>query len=134
MTAMWLLGNAAADNGDNAKAVDYWQRAYPLLDDEPAMQAELGQMISQAGGKPPVRTASLPPIMGSEGTAATPPASDGTVTRTAPGSPSSGTGTGHSRTRRRPAIPCSCSPAPSGPPIPLAVARHQVSELPLTVT
>ena len=134
VTAMWLLGNAAADNGDNAKAVDYWQRAYPLLDDEPAMQSELGQMISQAGGQPPVRTASLPPIMGGEGTAATPPASEGTVTD------------GASITVEvalAPAILDKASPgdtlfvlarAESGPPMPLAVARHQVSELPLTVT
>ena len=134
VTAMWLLGNAAADNGDNAKAVDYWQQAYPLLDDEPAMQAELGQMISQAGGKPPVRTASLPPIMGSEGTAATPPASDGTVTDGARITV---------EVALAPAILDKASPgdtlfvlarAESGPPMPLAVARHQVSELPLTVT
>ena len=29
VTAMWLLGNAAADNGDNTKAVDYWQQGLP---------------------------------------------------------------------------------------------------------
>ncbi len=65
VTALWLLGNAAFDKGDTATALDYWQRAYPLLSDEPAMQAELAQRISQAGGTPPAATTppSLPPIM-----------------------------------------------------------------------
>ena len=63
VTALWLLGNAAFDNGDNAAALGYWQRAYPLLDGEPPMQDELGQMITQAGGKLPASPAALPPIM-----------------------------------------------------------------------
>jgi len=139
VTAMWLLGNAAADTGDNAKALDYWQRAYPLLDDEPAMQAELGQMITQAGGQPPAQAAMLPPIMGGTGMSAAPPATDSATT--------DGTAIDGARitveVALAPAVLDKASPgdtlfvlarAESGPPMPLAVARHQVSELPLTVT
>lgn len=134
VTAMWLLGNAAADTGDNAKALGYWQRAYPLLDDEPAMQAELGQMITQAGGQPPAQAAPLPPIMGSTAMAATPPVTDSAAMEGARITV---------EVALAPAILDKASPgdtlfvlarAESGPPMPLAVARHQVSELPLTVT
>ena len=53
VTALWLLGNAAAEQGDNAKALEFWQRAYPLLAGEPQMQTELGQMITRVGGQLP---------------------------------------------------------------------------------
>ena len=33
VTALWLLGNAAFDKGDSASALEYWQRAHPLLAD-----------------------------------------------------------------------------------------------------
>jgi cytochrome c-type biogenesis protein CcmH len=47
-TALWLAGKAAEERGDYAVAVDYWRRAEPALAEEPDMQAELRQMISQA--------------------------------------------------------------------------------------
>jgi cytochrome c-type biogenesis protein CcmH len=108
VTALWLLGNAAMDRGDTATALGYWQRAYPLLTEEPAMQADLGQMITQAGGELPatpsaivVEVALAPALM--EQVAAT----DTLFV---------------------------LARAASGPPMPLAVARHQVAELPLRVT
>jgi cytochrome c-type biogenesis protein CcmH len=57
VTALWLLGNAAADRGQTTTALEYWNKAYPLLDGDPAMQAELGQMIRTAGGTPPAAAA-----------------------------------------------------------------------------
>ena len=136
ITALWLLGIGAADHGDNAKALALWQRAYPLLDGQPRMQTELGQMITQAGGTPPSSTAQLPPIM-APATAAVSGAGTG-----APGSESGGASVVVD-VALAPALLANVSPddtvfvlarAESGPPMPLAVARHRVSELPLKVT
>ena len=134
VTALWLLGNAAAETGDNAKAIELWQRAFPLLSEEPAMQAELGQRIVQAGGTPPAVAAppELPPIMAPAATVA-------------PSAPASADGGAAIK------VEVALSPelfdrvsdndtvfilarAENGPPAPLAVARHRVVELPLTVT
>ena len=140
VTALWLLGNAAADRGDNATALGYWPRAYPLLDDEPSMQNELGQMITRAGGKPPASVATLPPIM--------PPAP-----QTAAAAPTPTTASAQTAASDGAAIVVEVALAPSlmeqaaatdtlfvlaraesGPPMPLAVARQQVGDLPLKVT
>lgn len=129
VTALWLLGNAAQDRGDSAAALDYWQRAYPLLADEPAMQAELGQMIRGAGGELPQAPASLPPIMApAAADAAAGPADGARITV---------------EVALAPRLFEQLSPgdtifvlarAEEGPPMPLAVARHQADELPLRVT
>jgi cytochrome c-type biogenesis protein CcmH len=135
VTALWLLGNAAMDRGDTATALGYWQRAYPLLTEEPAMQADLGQMIAQAGGEPPLAPAALPPIMSAANTTEPPPATAG----------------GEGQEGAAIVVEVALAPAlmeqvaatdtlfvlaraASGPPMPLAVARHQVAELPLRVT
>jgi cytochrome c-type biogenesis protein CcmH len=136
VTALWLLGNAASDRGDDAAALGLWQRAYPLLDAEPAMQNELGQMISQAGGKIPSSLSSLPPIMSAAPqavVAAAPP----TETADAEGAAIV------VEVALAPSLMEQASPtdtlfvlarAESGPPMPLAVSRQQVSDLPIKVT
>ena len=138
VTALWLLGNAASDRGDNAVALGFWQRAYPLLDGEPAMQNELGQMISQAGGKVPSTLASLPPIVSAAPQAAVAaPAAAPTETAGTDGAAIV------VEVALAPSLMEQASPtdtlfvlarAESGPPMPLAVARQQVSDLPLKVT
>ena len=80
ITALWLLGNAAVDRGQNSTALGYWNRAYPLLDGEPSMQAELGQRIRSAGGTPPPSGAQLPPIAAAAATVAAPTASAARIT------------------------------------------------------
>ena len=138
VTALWLLGNAAADRGDSATALRYWQRAYPLLDDEPSMQNELGQMITQAGGKIPANVATLPPIM--------PPAPQAAAAAPSPTTPSAQTAAGAAIVVEVALAPSLMEQAAatdtlfvlaraeSGPPMPLAVARQQVGDLPLKVT
>ncbi|MCB1788892.1 MAG: c-type cytochrome biogenesis protein CcmI [Gammaproteobacteria bacterium] len=142
VTALWLLGSAAAEKGDNAKALDYWQRAYPLLDQEPGMQTELGQLITRAGGTPPQSMAQLPPIMGATPPMASPPA----ATNDAPATTAAAADGGAAVTVEvalAPSLMEQTTPedtvfvlarAESGPPMPLAVARHRVAELPLRVT
>ena len=137
VTALWLLGNAAFDGGNTAKALEYWQRAYPLLDDEPEMQAELGQMIASAGGQPPASPVSLPSIMG---------AAPAAPVQTAMAAPASAAEQGASVRVEVALAPglfdqvadtdtvFVLARAENGPPMPLAVARHSVAELPLQVT
>ncbi|MCB1773377.1 MAG: c-type cytochrome biogenesis protein CcmI [Gammaproteobacteria bacterium] len=142
VTALWLLGNAAFDEGKTAKALEYWQHAYPLLAEEPGMQAELGQMITSAGGQLPASPAALPTIMG--GAPATPIQTTVAAAPTTAATPSAEAGV-------RVQVEVALAPglfdqvsdtdtvfvlarAESGPPMPLAVARHSVAELPLQVT
>jgi cytochrome c-type biogenesis protein CcmH len=135
VTALWLLGNAAYDNGAVGGALHYWQRAYPLLASEPEMQAQLGRRITEAGGELPAvaGVADLPPIMSAADqaipTASTPPAAD------------DGEGI-RVQVALAPTLFDSASPtdivfvlarAEDGPPMPLAVSRHRVDELPLDI-
>lgn len=132
VTALWLLGNAAYDRGNNTEALDYWQRAYPLLAGEAAMQAELRQMIVQAGGEPPATVADLPTIMEAAPVAAAAPTGDAAAgakisveVALAP----------HLMEKTAPDDTLFVlARAESGPPVPLAVSRHRVAELPLQVT
>jgi cytochrome c-type biogenesis protein CcmH len=146
VTALWLLGNAAADQGDTASALEYWQRAYPLLDDEPSMQSELAQMISQAGGEIPASAADLPPIM-----AAASPATPAPQAAAAPTTPAAAPPEASDTGGAAIAVEVALAPslmertaptdtlfilarAESGPPMPLAVSRQLVRDLPLKVT
>jgi len=142
VTALWLLGNAAFDNGKTTEAIGYWQRAYPLLDEEPGMQAELGQMITSAGGQLPTTPATLPPIMGAASVAPVQTAAAPAPTEAA----TAGVDQGASVNVEVALAPSLFNQvadtdtvfvlarAESGPPMPLAVARHSVAELPLQVT
>jgi cytochrome c-type biogenesis protein CcmH len=139
ITALWLLGNAAYDNGAKSGAVHYWQRAYPLLAAEPAMQAELGRRITEAGGELPANPAELPPIMPTA--QAAPTASAQEPTGAAPGASEDGDGI-LVQVALSPALLEQAAPtdtvfvlarAENGPPMPLAVARHTVDDLPLDV-
>lgn len=47
MQAMWLAGLAAAQGGDTALAMDYWNRLMPLLADYPQQQADLRDVMQQ---------------------------------------------------------------------------------------
>lgn len=144
VTALWLLGNAASDEGDTAAALGYWQRAYPLLDGEPGMQNELGRMISQAGGKVPAPAAALPPIMAAvpQATAATPAPTAAPAAASV--EPAATAGAAISvEVALAPSLMEKTSPtdtlfilarAETGPPMPLAVSRQRVSDLPLKVT
>ncbi len=139
VTALWLLGNAASDRGDTAAALKYWQRAYPLLDGDPATQRELGQMITMAGGEPPASRATLPPIMPA---AATPAPAASPQTTSEPSGVTEGAAI-VVEVALAPALMAQAAPddtlfvlarAESGPPMPLAVARQRVADLPLKVT
>lgn len=145
VTALWMLGNSAYDEGDSAKALEYWTRAYPLLAGEPQMQAELGQRIVAAGGTVPASPATLPPIMPT--TSSPPPPAPARATEAAtPADAVTDAESGAAidvEVALSPSLLDQAAPgdtvfvlarAESGPPMPLAVARHTVAELPLAVT
>lgn len=119
VTALWLAGSAAADRGQARQALDYWQRAYPLLGDQPQMQQELRGMIER--------------LAANTGMAAQLP--EPAATDTAPGL--------QVTVALAPELVDQAAPdttlfvyakAKQGPPMPLAVARLQVADLPTTVT
>ncbi len=47
-TALWMAGQAAADQKQHTKAIDYWQRAAQGLKDNKEMLDDLGKMIDEA--------------------------------------------------------------------------------------
>jgi len=125
-TGLWLAGIAASRRGDDAKALEYWRRAEPLFANNAQSQGELRQLIARAEQ-----------AIGESG-AASP----------APGAAPAGQplATGPSLTVNvslAEALVDQVSPedtlfilarAIEGPPMPLAVSRRQVRELPLKVT
>ena len=46
-TTLWLLGQAAKQRNQIAQALDFWQRALPLLDNQPEAQQTLRAQIAQ---------------------------------------------------------------------------------------
>ena len=138
VTALWLLGNAAAQRGEDRQALDYWGKAYPLLAAEPQMQTELHGAIRQIEARSGLSAnisepEKIPSIMG--GMPATPAAGGGQVAAASTGGLSV-------EVALDPELLDKTSPqdtvfiyakASSGPPMPLAVARKRVAELPVRV-
>ncbi len=140
VSALWLAGNAAVQRGQDQKAIDYWSRAMPLLDDEPGMQQELRGLIAQVEQRsglkadipeplPEIMATTQAPIMAT-------PQAPGTVDTEADGS----------GLQVEVALDAELfdltSPndsvfiyakAAAGPPMPLAVARMRVADLPIQV-
>jgi cytochrome c-type biogenesis protein CcmH len=128
-TALWLAGKAEAEAGNNAEAVKYWRRVEALSQDDPATLAEIRSQIAaaeQAGGLAP---------------AAQPEAAE--AQPSAPAAPETAGVAITVDVSLDPALAAQADPgdtvfvfarALQGPPMPLAVARHTVAELPLRVT
>lgn len=47
VTALWLAGLGAVEQGDKASALQHWNKLLPLLADSPEEQAEVGGVIQQ---------------------------------------------------------------------------------------
>lgn len=122
VTALWLAGNAAEEQGKFTRALAFWKRAEKGLSDQPKMLAELRNMMTAAeskGGVVPAEDAPAP-------TAAADPGPSLNVS-----------------VALSPELAAKAKPddlvfvfarAVSGPPMPLAAARVKVSDLPLRVT
>ncbi|MEN8167968.1 MAG: c-type cytochrome biogenesis protein CcmI [Pseudomonadota bacterium] len=134
---LWLAGMAAEQQGDYRSAIAYWRRVEPLLQDDPESLTEVRQLIAMAeqrGGLPEEQTPgedisapspSSPKIaMGEPATAP----SGKAITINVDLDPSL---KGHTKLDDSLFV---FAQAVEGPPMPLAVVRKQVKDLPLEVT
>lgn len=122
VTALWFAGLAAEEAGDDERAIDYWRKAEPLLQDQPRPLSTLRQLISRAEGRLGIAAGSAG--RRADGVASKPSVSlqvqvtlDDTLTnRVGPDD-----------------TLFIYAKAEAGPPIPLAVVRKRAADLPLEV-
>lgn len=125
MQALWIMGYTQAQKNNPHEAIGYWQRLLPLVGEDPAARQQVLDIIAEARQR-----AGLAPESAAPASAA--PASEpvaGPALRV--------------RVSLDPAIAAKVSPdhavfvyarAPSGPPMPLAVVKRRVADLPFEVT
>lgn len=123
ITALWLAGMAANQQGDYQQALTHWNKLLPMLQQDQQALSQVQAMIAQ------------------------------TQQQLSQNGPSANTTPGKTEDTTKAAIQVTVSLDPAladkvsatdtvfiyakatnGPPMPLAVARHQVKDLPLTVT
>lgn len=122
-TGLWLAGMSYAEQGEPGKAIGYWRRVEAKLQEQPEALAELRGLIAQAQEQLGEDAVEQPPL-------AQAPATDGAVALQV-------------EVALAPDLSDQVSPedtlfvfarAVQGPPMPLAVVRKQVRDLPLSVT
>lgn len=123
---LWLAGMAAAQSGNPGAAIDYWQRLLPLLAADQASQKEVSDLIAQARGQMGAGTETPAPaaISGTDVAAANSAALTIKVSLSPDISPDSRPGQALFIVAK----------AVNGPPMPVAVIRKTVAELPLEIT
>jgi cytochrome c-type biogenesis protein CcmH len=133
---LWLAGMAAEQQGKYDTALNYWRRLEPMLKGDPTSHQEIAQLIAQAERKTGYKPAKTEAV---EKT---------TETSRAVTTPDSAKFPGISKGIRvnvtlDPGLSAQASPddtlfvfarALEGPPMPLAIVRKQVKDLPLVVT
>ncbi len=122
ITALWLAGMAAEQQGNFELALAHWQKILPFVNNEPQTQAQVQTMISRVKARLPAQSMasneSQPVTPASRAALQIKVSLDSSLSdKVAPGD-----------------TVFVFAKAPNGPPMPLAVARHTASELPLTVT
>ena len=127
--ALWLAGMASNEQGDFTAAIMYWQRLLPIIQDNPEATAEVEMLIARAealNGTPVAQVEVEPlPVVA------------------APGPTSVADNSLQVEVMLDAALKDKVDPNDSvfifaralqGPPMPLAVARKRVADLPVTVT
>jgi cytochrome c-type biogenesis protein CcmH len=123
---LWLAGMAAAQAGNPGTAIDYWQRLLPLIAADQASQKEVNDLIAQARGQ-----------MGAGAETPAPAATPDT------GGAASANGAVAIKVSLSPGFSQNIKPeqalfivakAVNGPPMPVAVIRKTVADLPLEIT
>lgn len=136
VSALWLAGNAAAQREQDQKALDYWRRAFPLLEGEDGAQQQLRGLMAHVASRSGLEAnipEPLPEIM-AQPQQATQPAAPET-----PAAPLDGLQIEVALDAEllEKAAPGDTvfvyAKASAGPPMPLAVARKRVSDLPVRV-
>jgi len=123
---LWLLGVVAAQQGDSSRAVDTWKQLLAQLPPDSEAARMVQSSIEQLTGSPVVAANSSPPpaVSNPEKQAA----SAGTVKLKVDISPEL-----KARTTPDDVVFVFARPV-QGPRMPLAAVRHEVKELPLTIT
>lgn len=125
-TALWLAGKGAAETGQYLEAIRHWRKVEAQVQDDPQILAEIRSLIAEAQQQGNIPDDQMPPAPAPA--AAEPAASAAAITVSV---------------ALDPAMAAQATPddtvfifarAIEGPPMPLAVARHQVKDLPITVT
>ncbi len=119
--ALWLAGNAREEAGDFEAALTLWNRALPLLADNPAEQQELRNRMRILAT---IEELELPAESAVELTSSSQPAVTVTVSLDA----------ALLEQVSANAVVFVFARALDGPPMPLAAARYRVADLPITVT
>lgn len=117
-TALWLVGIAYDEQGEYKKAIDYWQQLEPLLADNPKAQQKVRDLIAQAKqrlGEPEEKLSAQQSSVTS-------------IRVSVKLSPEL-----KARAKMDDTV-FIFARASQGPPMPLAVVRKQVKDLPVTVT
>lgn len=129
ITALWLSGMAARQQGHNLKAIAQWKKVLPLITDQPQQIIEVNRLISEAKSQlTPEQSAALPANN-----------SESNVKQEKTNATSEGikVTVSISDTFKDKANPTDLvfiyAKAMSGPPMPLAAVRKQVKDLPLDV-
>ncbi|MEN8261164.1 MAG: c-type cytochrome biogenesis protein CcmI [Pseudomonadota bacterium] len=120
VTGLWLAGLSEAEQGNYDAAIGYWRRAEPLLADDPTSLEQVRALIVQAQRRAGVDS-------GEESAGAASPASRGVVRVSVTLAPDFA-----SRVEETDTL-FVYAQSLSGPPMPLAVVRNQVKDLPLEV-
>ncbi|MFO1415260.1 MAG: c-type cytochrome biogenesis protein CcmI [Burkholderiales bacterium] len=138
--ALALRGSAAAEAGDNAKAIALWQKLRAQLPPDDPNLPDVDAALARVGGAPPAATAAAPAaaaIAAAKPAPAAAPAKGGNDAGTAGG------GSLEGRVEIDPKLAKSAGPddtvflfarAAEGPRMPLAVLRFKASELPKSFT
>lgn len=132
--ALWLMGIAQRDEGNHAAAIASWQQLVGLLGSDPRSQQEVSQLIAQSMA-----------ALGAAAPSSTPgPASPAQTTPASPAQTEADTADGLSvAVSLGDNLDVNVDPsatvfvyarAMQGPPMPLAVVRRSVADLPFTVT
>ncbi|MGB0864990.1 MAG: c-type cytochrome biogenesis protein CcmI [Granulosicoccaceae bacterium] len=123
MQALWIMGYTQAQKNNPESAIGYWERLLPLVDEDPDAKKQVVNIITEAR----VRAGMEPAAPAAEQSAGPVVASPGLQVEVV----------------LDPALADKVSPehavfvyakTPSGPPMPLAVVKHRVADLPLRVT
>ncbi len=111
VTTLWLLGQAAKQQQQTAQAITYWQRALPLLDTQPEAQQKLREQLAHLQSGAEVIDASEEAALSVR------------VTLDA----------AWQEKVSADDVLFVYAKAEQGPPMPLAVSRHKVADIPLTI-
>jgi len=133
---LWLSGMAAKQRGDNPNALKYWRRALPLVKQDARALGQLQGMIKEVEGGGTAGSAGVTVTTAETG------AANATSSKGATGQPLTPAKL-EIKVSLSPALLKKASPddtvfiyarALQGPPLPLAIVKKKVSDLPLNIT